>query len=78
MALNKQTFQTRAVTAVFVVAIMAAGLLWNRWSFFVLFSIIHFGCWIEYQKLVTLFNPDYKTTTPLHRWGVNANIGLAF
>jgi phosphatidate cytidylyltransferase len=70
MALHKQTFQTRAVTAVVFVAIMAAGLLWNRWSFFVLFSIIHFGCWLEYQKLVTRFNPDYKITTPLHRYGV--------
>jgi len=44
--------------------------LWNRWSFFVLFSIIHFGCWNEYQKLVLLFNPDYKWVTPVHKWGV--------
>lgn len=70
MALNKETFRTRALTAVIFVLVMAAGLLWNRWSFFVLFSIVHFGCWLEYQKLVGLFNPDYKAVSPLHRWGV--------
>ena len=70
MALNKQTFRTRALTAVVFVLIMAVGLLWNRWSFFVLFSIVHFGCWIEYQKLVSLFNPAYKTISKAHKWGV--------
>lgn len=70
MALNKETFQTRALTAVVFVGIMAIGLLWNRWSFFVLFSVVHFGCWIEYQKLVSLFNPAYKTISATHRWGV--------
>jgi phosphatidate cytidylyltransferase len=70
MALNKETFRARALTAVIFVLIMAVGLLWNRWSFFVLFSIVHFGCWIEYQKLVALFNPDYKTISTTHKWGV--------
>jgi len=70
MALNKETFRTRTLTAVVFVLIMAVGLLWNRWSFFVLFSIVHFGGWIEYQKLVSLFNPDYKTISKVHRWGV--------
>jgi phosphatidate cytidylyltransferase len=31
---------------------MLFGLLWNRWSFLILFSVIHFGCWWEYLKLV--------------------------
>ena len=31
---------------------MLVGLLWNHWSFLVLFSIIHFGCWWEYFKLM--------------------------
>jgi phosphatidate cytidylyltransferase len=70
MALNKRTFRKRTATSVVFVLIMAAGLLWNRWSFFVLFSLVHFGCWREYMKLVSLFNPDYKTIAPLHRWGV--------
>ena len=52
MAFNWQTFKTRSLTAVVFVAVMLAGLLWNHWSFLVLFSIIHFGCWWEYLRLV--------------------------
>ncbi len=51
MAFNWQTFRTRTLTAVIFAAIMLTGLLWNRLSFFILFSIIHFGCWWEYLKL---------------------------
>ena len=51
MAFNWQTFRTRTLTAIIFVAIMLAGLLWNQWSFLILFSIIHFGCWWEYLKL---------------------------
>jgi phosphatidate cytidylyltransferase len=51
MALNKQTFITRTLTAIIFAAVMLVGLLWNHWSFFILFSIIHFGCWWEYLKL---------------------------
>jgi phosphatidate cytidylyltransferase len=70
MALNLQTLQTRAVTAVVFVLIMLAGLLWNQWSFLVLFSVIHFGCWTEYQKLVGLIDKDYRQINPLHRYGM--------
>lgn len=52
MALNIQTFKTRALTALLFVAVMLTGLLWNSKSFFVLFTVIHFGCWFEYLKLV--------------------------
>jgi phosphatidate cytidylyltransferase len=31
---------------------MLVGLLWNHWSFFILFTIIHFGCWWEYLGLI--------------------------
>lgn len=51
MAFNWSTFKTRSLTALVFVVIMLTGLLWNHWSFFVLFSIIHFGCWWEYFKL---------------------------
>ena len=51
MAFNWQTFRTRTLTAIVFVAIMLAGLLWNQWSFLILFSIIHFGCWWEYLKI---------------------------
>lgn len=52
MAFNFQTFKTRALTALLFVAVMLTGLLWNFWSFLILFTIIHFGCWFEFVKLV--------------------------
>jgi phosphatidate cytidylyltransferase len=70
MALNVTTFKTRSLTAVVFVVVMLTGLLWNHWAFFILFSIIHFGCWTEYQKLVGLIDPDYTTITPFHKYGV--------
>jgi len=51
MAFNWQTFKTRALTAIVFAGVMLLGLLWNHWSFLLLFSIIHFGCWWEYLKL---------------------------
>ena len=70
MAFNLQTFKTRALTAVVFVLVMLGGLLWNQWSFLILFSIIHFGCWIEYQKLVGLMDAEYQQIKPLHKYGV--------
>lgn len=70
MAFNVQTFKTRALTAVIFVAVMMAGLLWSDWAFLLLFSIVHFGAWLEYQKLVEGFNPDYKKIIPFHRYGM--------
>jgi phosphatidate cytidylyltransferase len=52
MAFNWKTFQTRTLTAIIFAALMLAGLLWNQWSFLVLFFIIHFGCWWEFVKLM--------------------------
>jgi phosphatidate cytidylyltransferase len=70
MALNIATFKTRAATAGVFVAVMLAGILWNHWSFFILFSIVHFGCWTEYQKLVGLIDKGYTAISPFHRYGV--------
>jgi phosphatidate cytidylyltransferase len=63
MAFNFQTFKTRALTAIIFAAVMLAGLLWNQWSFFILFSVIHFGCWQEY---ITLIEKIHNTT--FHRY----------
>ncbi|MGK2862350.1 MAG: phosphatidate cytidylyltransferase [Chitinophagaceae bacterium] len=52
MAFNWQTFKTRTLTAIIFAAVMLTGLLWNQWSFLVLFSIIHFGCWWEYFQII--------------------------
>lgn len=63
MAFNWKTFQTRTLTAIVFAAVMLTGLLWNQWSFFILFSIIHFGCWWEYFKLIEkIYN------TSIHRY----------
>ncbi len=52
MALNKEVFRTRALTALVFVLVMGVGLFWNFWSFLALFTIIHFGCWYEFVKLM--------------------------
>jgi len=70
MAFNWQTFRTRSLTAIVFAAIMLVGLLWNRWSFFLLFSVVHFGSWVEYQRLVSRFDADYKAISGAHKWGV--------
>ncbi|MDP9229922.1 MAG: phosphatidate cytidylyltransferase [Bacteroidota bacterium] len=70
MAINLQTLKTRTLSAAIFVVVMIAGLLWNYWSFFILFSVIHFGCWMEYQKLIGLIDKDYAEITPFHKYGV--------
>lgn len=52
MALNKEVFKTRSLTAIVFVIVMLLGLFWNWWSFVILFAIIHFGCWYEFVKLM--------------------------
>ena len=58
MALNKEVFKTRSLTALVFVAVMLAGLFWNWWSFVVLFTIVHFGCWYEFIKLMKKINGE--------------------
>lgn len=58
MALNIQTFKTRALTALLFVIVMLTGLLWNFWSFAILFIVIHFGCWYEFVKLMKKIYAD--------------------
>ncbi|AXY76432.1 phosphatidate cytidylyltransferase [Paraflavitalea soli] len=70
MALNLATLKTRSLTAVIFVVVMLGGLLWSHWSFFWLFTIIHFGCWSEYQKLIGKIDPEYTTITPFHKYSV--------
>lgn len=52
MALNLQTFKTRTLTAIVFALVMLGGLLLNPWGFVALFTIIHFGCWYEFIKLI--------------------------
>ena len=76
MALDKKVFATRAKTALVYAAVMLTGLFWNEWSFFLLFSVVHFGCWYEYQKLSALIDPPFSNQTvaqqfyfPIYGWG---------
>ncbi len=70
MALHLATLKTRTLTAIVFLVIMLAGLLWNHWSFFLLFSIIHFGCWLEYQRLIGLIDLEYAKISSFHKYGV--------
>lgn len=77
MAFNFQTFRTRALTAIVFVAIMLGGLLWNQWSFLLLFSVIHVGCWVEYILLMGKIDPRYQGISPLHQAGaIIAGLGF--
>jgi len=52
LAFNLQTFKTRTITAVVFAAVMLVGLFWNLWGFVALFTLVHFGCWYEFVKLM--------------------------
>jgi phosphatidate cytidylyltransferase len=61
MAFDTKTFKTRTLTAIIFAIVMLIGLLWNQWSFIILFTIIHFGCWFEFIKLLKKIDPvNYK------------------
>lgn len=57
MAFDSKTFKTRSFTAIVFVIVMLVGLLWNRWSFIILFTVIHFGCWYEFVNLLKKIHP---------------------
>ncbi|MEO6838392.1 MAG: phosphatidate cytidylyltransferase [Ginsengibacter sp.] len=66
MAFDIKTFKTRTLTAIVFAIAMLAGLLWNEWSFIILFTIIHFGCWYEFIKLLKKTDPvNYKLKSVL-------------
>ncbi|MEP6675478.1 MAG: phosphatidate cytidylyltransferase [Ferruginibacter sp.] len=66
MAMNLQTLRTRSLTAAVFVIVMLGGLFWNQWSFIALFTIIHFGAWYEFVKLMKkIFPSKYIYYLPL-------------
>src|SRR4051794_23903823 len=70
MPFNLQTFKTRSLTAIVFVIVMLVGLFLNFYSFLILFSIIHLGCWLEYQKLAVIIDPNYKKISFFHKYGI--------
>lgn len=59
MSLNLTTLRTRAITAIIFVVIMLVGIMWNKWSFQLLFLIIQVGCIFELTKLVPMIDPNF-------------------
>jgi phosphatidate cytidylyltransferase len=59
MALNIATFKTRALTALIFVIVMLGGILGGFWSFVALFTLIHFGAWYEFVKLIKKIYPQH-------------------
>ncbi len=58
MALNIQTFKTRALTALIFVIVMLAGLFINAYTFIALFTLIMIGCLYEFVKIIKKISPD--------------------
>jgi phosphatidate cytidylyltransferase len=77
MALDTQTFKTRTLTALIFALVMLVGLFWNRWSFIILFTVIHFGCWYELIKLIKKIDPEnYKIKSILGLFYITLPIAL--
>ncbi|MFN0081434.1 MAG: hypothetical protein ACKVOM_02865, partial [Ferruginibacter sp.] len=57
MALNKEVFKTRTLTAVVFAVIMLAGLFINFYTFAALFLIIMAGCLFEFRKIIKIIKP---------------------
>jgi phosphatidate cytidylyltransferase len=57
VALNKEVFKIRALTAVVFVLVMLAGLFINFYTFIALFLIIMGGCLYEFRKIIKLIKP---------------------
>lgn len=52
MALDLQTFKTRALSAIIFVVVMLGAIFYSIDSFIILFLIVHTGCFSEYNKLI--------------------------
>ncbi|MEO6683697.1 MAG: phosphatidate cytidylyltransferase [Ginsengibacter sp.] len=77
MAFDTKTFKTRTISAVIFAIVMLVGLLWNQWSFVLLFTFIHFGAWYEFVKLLQKMNPvNYRTNLPLGLFYISLPIVL--
>jgi phosphatidate cytidylyltransferase len=77
MALDKSVFKTRTLTAIVYAAVMLGGMLWNEWSLLILFSVVHIGCWYEFQKISKLIDPTFGSKSmldnivfPMLGWGL--------
>ncbi len=58
MALDVKTFRVRAISALFFVAVMCAGLFVNWYTFTFLFLFIMIGCCVEFKKIMVLLHKE--------------------
>lgn len=77
MAFNLAIFKTRALSAIVFAAIMIGGLVYNQWTFLALFTVINFGCWWEFHRLMEKIEPTYKDLPNLLRYSMML-IGFAY
>ncbi len=77
MAFNFSVFKTRTLSAIVFASIMLTGLIWNQWSFLALFTVIHFGCWWEFHRLMEKIDIRYKEIPNLLRYSIML-IGVAY
>lgn len=77
MAFNLAIFKTRTLSAIVFAAIMLGGLIYNQWTFLVLFTVINFGCWWEFHRLMDKIEPTYKDLPDLLRY-IMVLIGFAY
>jgi phosphatidate cytidylyltransferase len=75
MAFNWATFKTRTLTAIIFAVVVLGCIGWNKWTFLLLFSVIHFGCWHEFLKLAekihqTRFHPYTRLGFMLMGYGL--------
>jgi phosphatidate cytidylyltransferase len=57
VALNKEVFKTRTLTAVIFAVVMLGGLFINGYTFLALFSIVMIGCLYEFAKIIKIIKP---------------------
>jgi phosphatidate cytidylyltransferase len=77
MAFNLAIFKTRTLSAIIFAAIMISGLVYNQWTFLALFTVINFGCWWEFHRLMEKIEPSYKDLPNLLRYSMML-IGFAY
>lgn len=59
MPFNRDVFTTRSITAFFFAVVMLTGLFFNDYSFWLLVFVLHAGCWVEYERIVTSLRDSF-------------------
>jgi len=72
-----KTFVTRSLSATVFAVVMLGGILWNDWSFTILFFIINAGALWEYYKLVSNFYLRGKISPHRYRY-IGVALGSIF